>query len=355
MRHLACLLWLAALLFSPLAALADSTSLLSQASAANPTRYQFAINKSAEIRSTSDNKAFTIWWQPAAGTPTGVLVTLHGHGSYATDEFYLWQPYLQARGYAILALQWWFGGGETVADYYLPQDMYPIIASLLKEKGVKPGTVLLHGYSRGSANSYAVTAQDTSSGNRYINMTLSNSGGAAASFPPNQQIVAGSYGILPFSGIQWVMYCGELDPDPSINGCPAMTSAKTWVTQYGATVKLLMDDPSGGHGGFMLSSANVNTALAQFTPAPRTPTAPSTADCLFNWAEKSFPQYFAPTGSASQTSTPYYFRYYAATGNYLASNAADNHLWALGLATGGKLLDLGLAAAFLGSAGCSAP
>ncbi len=346
---------LVTILCCPVAALADSTSLLSQANAANPTRYQFAVNNNAEIRNTSDNKAFTIWWQPSTGTPAGVLVTLHGHGSYASDEFYLWQPYLQAKGYAILALQWWFGGGETVADYYQPHEMYPIIASLLKEKGVQPGTVLLHGYSRGSANSYAVTALDTSSGNRYINMTLSNAGGAAADFPPNQQIAAGALGVSPFSGIQWVMYCGELDPDPTINGCPAMTAAKSWVTQYGATVKLLIDDPNGGHGGFMLSSSNVTTALNQFVPSPRTPTDTSTADCLFNWAEKAFAQYFAPAGSASQNSTPYRYRYYAGTGNYLASNAADNHIWALGTATGGQLLDLGPAAGFLGSAGCSAP
>ena len=131
-----------------------------------------------------------------------------------------------------------------------------------------------------------------------------------------------------------------------------MTSAKSWVTQYGATFKLLMDDPSGGHGGFMPMSPPPWPSLR---PRPERQPPPSTADGLFNWAEKAFPQYFAPTGAASQTSTPYYFRYYAATGNYLASNAADNHLWALGLATGGKLLDLGLAAAFLGSAGCSAP
>lgn len=337
------------------AARADSASLLHQASAANPARYEFATNNNAEIRNTSDNKAFTLWWQPATGTPTGVVVTLHGHGAYATDEFYLWQPYLQARGYAMLALQWWFGGGDATADYYEPQQMYSIIASLLKEKGVQPGTVLLHGYSRGSANSYAVTALDTSSGNRYINMTLSNAGGATANYPPNQQIVAGAFGVLPFSGVQWVMYCGGLDPDPTINGCPAMISAQNWVTQYGAIVKLLITDATGGHGGFMLNSTNVNTALAGFAPSPRTPTAASTADCIFHWAEGTFAQYFAPAGGASQTSTPYYFRYYAGTGNYLASNTADNHLWALGPATGGNLLDLGPATGFLASSGCTAP
>jgi hypothetical protein len=95
------------------AAQADSNSLLMQAQSANPTRYQFAIANNAELRATSDNKAFSIWWQPGTGVPAGVIVGLHGHGSYATDDFAMWQPFALARGYAVLALQWWFGGGEA--------------------------------------------------------------------------------------------------------------------------------------------------------------------------------------------------------------------------------------------------
>lgn len=349
MRHFVVhLAFLAVISFSP-AALADSASLLAQAKAANSTRYQFAVSNNAEISSTSDNKAFTLWWQPSSATPGGVLVTLHGHGSYATDEFYLWLPYLQTRGYAILALQWWFGGGETTADYYQPQEMYPIIASFLKGKGIKAGTVLLHGYSRGSANSYAVTALDVASGNRYINMTLSNAGGAAADYPPNQQIVAGAFGASPFSGVQWVMYCGEKDPDPAINGCPAMSSAKEWVTKYGATFNLLIDDPNGDHGGFMTNSANVKTALAQFVPTP----TKSVSDCIFNWAERAYPQFFAPAVTTWAKYEQYYYRYYPGTGNYLSTSSADNHIWLLGPASGNNLLDAGSVTGFQSQAGCS--
>ena len=247
-------------------ACADSAFILAKTQTANPVRYQFAQTKGAEIRNTSDNKAYSIWWQPSTAPPTAVIVTLHGHDSYATDEFYLWQPYAAQKNYAILALQWWFGVGETTSDYYLPQEMYPLIAALLAEKGVKPGAVLFHGYSRGSANSYAMTALDAYSGNHYFAMTLSNSGGAASDFPPNQQIVAGAYGTKPFAGIQWIMYCGEKDPDPNMNGCVGMTAAKDWVIKYGATIKLFIDDPNGDHGGFMTNASNVNAALAAFAP-----------------------------------------------------------------------------------------
>lgn len=40
---------------------ADSASILAQAQAGSAVRYQFAVSN-AEIRNTSDNKAFTIWW-----------------------------------------------------------------------------------------------------------------------------------------------------------------------------------------------------------------------------------------------------------------------------------------------------
>ena len=246
---------------------ADSSALMRQTLAANPERYQFALTQGAEIRATSDNKAFSIWWQPTASPPAGVIVGLHGHASYATDDIFVWQPYAQAKGYAILALQWWFGGGEEMNDYYLPAEMYPIIAGILAEKGVQPGTVLLQGYSRGAANSYAMTALDAASGNHFFGMTLSISGGAATTFPPNQQVVAGDFGALPFAGHPWVMYCGEKDAEPTRDGCPAMTASRSWVTQYGATVKLLIDDPLGDHAGFTANSANVNAALAQFTPS----------------------------------------------------------------------------------------
>ncbi|MBI5258569.1 MAG: hypothetical protein HY855_18835 [Burkholderiales bacterium] len=246
-------------------AAANSAALMAQAQAANPTRYAFALSKGAELRATSDNRAFSAWWQPASGTPKGVIVALHGHASWATDELYLWQPYAEKYGYAVLALQWWFGGGEATSDYYTPDEVYPLVSALLAAKGTKPGTVFYVGYSRASANSYAVAARDAAStGGRYFGLVLSNAGGVMSGYPPNQQIDAGAYGSQPFAGMKWAMYCGQKDPDPTINGCTAMNAAKAWVTKYGASVLLFIDDPTGDHGGFMTNSANVESALATY-------------------------------------------------------------------------------------------
>lgn len=299
---------------------ADSTSLMAQAKNANPSRYQFAVDQQAEINATKDNKAFSLWWQPSHNQPSAVIVTLHGHASYATDEFYLWQSYASTRNFAILALQWWFGGGESTADYYAPNDMYPIIAELLASKSISPGQVLFHGYSRGAANSYAVSALDNASGNRYFGMTLSNAGGAAAGYPPNMDIAAGKFGKLPFAGSQWAMYCGGKDPDPNQSGCPAMKQARDWVMQYGAQVPIFIEDLNGDHGGFHMNPANVEAVLAKFAPRNRY----QDADSVFTWAEQQYPTLLTPP-TRSALGYGYYYRCYQ--GGAVCVGAKNNALY----------------------------
>ncbi|MBI4313981.1 MAG: hypothetical protein HY594_04110, partial [Candidatus Omnitrophica bacterium] len=88
--------------------------LLVAAQAAVPGRYHFALEQGARIYLTPDGKSFYLVWDPPQldiGSALPVIVTLHGHGSWAFDEFALWQPYAELNGYSIVAIQWWFGGG----------------------------------------------------------------------------------------------------------------------------------------------------------------------------------------------------------------------------------------------------
>lgn len=244
-----------------------SLPLLQQAQAANAERYQYAVEQGAQILPTTDGKSFYVLWLPANSDPANpppIIVSLHGHGSWAFDEFFLWHSYAVERGYGILALQWWFGGGEEVADYYLPQQMYPVIENALRENHVQSQTVLLHGFSRGSANSYGLVALDRASGNNFFLLTVSNSGGATRNFPPNQSIERGDFGAQPFANTHWVMVCGMNDPNPDRDGCSGMRTTRDWVTQYGGAVDLLIEDPNGDHGAFHRNPANVNAALDVF-------------------------------------------------------------------------------------------
>lgn len=76
-------------------------------------------------------------------------------------------------------------------------------------------------------------------------------------------------------------------------------------------------------------------------------------DCLFNWAERTYPAYFSPAGAASAIYAQYYYRYYPGTGNYVGASSPDNHIWVLGPVSGNNLLDVGPITGFMEMAGCS--
>lgn len=75
-------------------------------------------------------------------------------------------------------------------------------------------------------------------------------------------------------------------------------------------------------------------------------------DCIFNWAETNFPQYFSPANSTSANYAQYQYRYYAGTGNYMAISSADMNVWVLGPSFGSNFLNVGPIANFLSAAGC---
>ena len=76
------------------------------------------------------------------------------------------------------------------------------------------------------------------------------------------------------------------------------------------------------------------------------------ADCLFAWAESTYPEYFAPAGTATQNQTPYTLRHYTGSQAYLATSATDNHLYYLGPISNNAIADLGSATSWLVTAGC---
>lgn len=355
MPNLRLLLPLLAALLLPLAATADSASLLAQSRAANLSRYNFAVSKGTEFRNTADGRSFTAWWAPA-GTPKGVIIALHGHDSWATDEIFLWQPYAERNGYAVLALQWWFGAGEATSDYYTPDEMYPILSERLAAKAVQPGRAMFIGYSRGAANTYALAALDSAgpAGRGWFGFVFANSGGMMINYPPSKAVDSGTYGPIPYAGVPWGMYCGELDPDPQQSGCPAMTVSRDWVARLGGDVVLFIDDPTGDHGGFMTRSTNVETALASYAQvlsgAIVARVSTREAECLFNWGEDRYAADLSPRRSATLTSGPYTYRAYATSRTYVGVSSADGHLYFVDPA--GRMIDLGSAATWSKQAGC---
>jgi len=67
------------------------------------------------------------------------------------------------------------------------------------------------------------------------------------------------------------------------------------------------------------------------------------ADALFDWAERTYPQLF-PGAAQAGVLTPYQFRFYPSAGNYLA--VANGAVYILGPASGGSILKVGELANF---------
>lgn len=244
----------------------EKLPLFIQGKKADAERYQFAVDKKARFLPTPDGKSFYILWYPDGTDPMNpppMIVTLHGHGSWAFDEFHLWQPHIAKAGYGIIALQWWFGQGEKMDDYYLPREIVHNMTAILRELKIGPHKIMAHGFSRGSANIYGVTVLDNQS-DKFILLTVANAGKAGTDFPINRDIQNGLFGPRPFEGTHWITFAGALDPHPDRDGIAGMREAQGWIKRFGGTIDCAIEDEKAGHGGFHRNPANIKTALDTF-------------------------------------------------------------------------------------------
>ncbi len=253
--------------FSPVLTAYEGQALLEHAKQERASRADYASRQGAELRLTGDGKSFILEWFPEAfqaNESPYVIVTVGGHSTFAFDDFSVWHPFLKDRKFGFLALQWWFGENQHRYGYLTPEQMYSIISSELKRLNIRPGHALLHGFSRGAANTYALAALDRKSGQNYFGLIVANSGGMARNYPPNQEIDSGAYGNQPLTGTRWITFAGGKDTRPQQSGIPSMRETGEWLKAHGGTLVLALEDPDGGHGGFHMNPQNANRALDIF-------------------------------------------------------------------------------------------
>jgi subtilisin family serine protease len=108
---------------------------------------------------------------------------------------------------------------------------------------------------------------------------------------------------------------------------------------------------------FTVSACDAAENCSTQSPAvsAKTSIARLPADCLFDWAEQTYPDIFSPPRQVSATLDPFYYRYYASTNTYLATSSADADVWVLGPLFGSSVRDVGPAAPLLAQAGCANP
>ena len=201
-----------------------SHPLLEQAKQKRFPRYQFALRNGAEVGLTPEGKSFYVLWLPQGRSPREMppmIVTISGHSGWAFDDFFVWQSFVKERGYGLLSIQWWLGTGEEFGDYLDPTEIYAAIDAVFKKEKVKPGTVLFHGFSRGSTNTYAIAAIDRSSNKNYFAVVVANAGKPNSDYPPTRDVEQGRYGSQPLAGSKWVTFGGGRDPNPERDGIQA--------------------------------------------------------------------------------------------------------------------------------------
>jgi hypothetical protein len=213
---------------------------------------------------TSDGRSFLAVWKNPGTQPEKWVVSLHGSNAFATDDLVAWQRYLEPRGIGLLTLQWWFGRDEGPQGYYTPEQIYRELDIVLRKLGVAPGTAMLHGFSRGAANIYAVAALDAMRPTHYFSLVVANAGRASMDFAPTRAVTEGRFGDQPFRQTRWVIVCGGRDPNPERDGCPGMSATKLWLAGLGAQAVAVIEDPEGGHDVFHRNARHVNRALDLF-------------------------------------------------------------------------------------------
>lgn len=235
----------------------QSQVLYDSAYAQDPVLVNTALANGAQLFATPDNNSFYVQWFPTGASPytTPLIVSLHGSGANAFMEFQSWFSEAQSHGCGIIALQWYRYNPNPPLDYFPDDTLYSYIDSALTTISYPSNKALLHGFSRGSARSYAMIFNDIQSGKNFFCTTISNAGEVDLGYPLYFSIDNGDYGSAVFTGKHWNLFCGPPEPPFSGGACDGMDFTQTWLVNQGAIVDIYVQDPLLGHNGFQLPSS----------------------------------------------------------------------------------------------------
>lgn len=205
---------------------------------------------------TANGQRFFYYGAPAGqnnASPKKVIISLPGHETSAESDYAAWLPHIKGGQYALAVLDWWDGNGGAKTDYYSPAEVVTQTRLFLTAQGyLASDLIILEGFSRGSANTYAVIANDRGSG-AVFDAAISASGRYQSDFPWYEDRPNGTISPTIFMNVAWVLACGGKDPSPEQGGCQGMEETKTFLVAHGANVLAVLEDPTGGHGAFHIS------------------------------------------------------------------------------------------------------
>ena len=202
-----------------------------------------------------------------------LVVSLHGNGGCCERMFDFWHRNRGQHSFAVLALQYAESDGRGGYRFDDSSRIYSLIDQALDRLGthvdMKRVTVVLHGFSRGSARVFELAALDRApGGQRRFAGFVADSG---TPFPEHRGRLGpmrNALGARGYDGARFWLYCGGRDHGGRT--CRGMARMADFVRSHGGRVDAFYRYPQGGHGIFL-------------TGGPRRHSPPLTA--LFRWIE----------------------------------------------------------------------
>lgn len=218
-----------------------------------PADWPDSLSAPIEVAASDGEHAF-VYGAPAGDNNAEVrklVISLPGHGSTAAQDYEAWRRHVEGGSWAVASVDWWDGGGETIENYLSPPEVVALVRDFLTEQGYdSDDMIVLEGFSRGSANTYAVMANDRLDGEPVFDAVISASGKYQDTFPLTATPLDPALEPTLYDGVPWVLACGWLDPEPDRDGCPGMHDTADWLGGHGADVLAVLEDPNAGHGAF---------------------------------------------------------------------------------------------------------
>jgi hypothetical protein len=205
-------------------------------------------------------------------------------------------------------------------------------------------------YSNASGNVQYVVLQALAGGQQFLHghAITATQGGATRTFTFPNDLPGDTANRKILIATQGFANLGIVTPDYIVQN-PFLFQNGGTINYAGVDIMSYPALPADGIHALDRNGATVATRPTNFAGA-----SSSISDCMFNWAERAYPQFFAPVGGAqSAVLAPYYYRYYPDKQNYVATSSADDHIYVLGPISGNAIQDVGAIADYLPLSGCS--
>jgi C1A family cysteine protease len=296
--------------------------------AANETLRAVAFN------TLTINGSYEIYiYSNVTGAPsTGVLEggTVNSTGSFPYAGYH---TVALSRPVALIAGQKF----AVAIKFTMPNYNYPI-----------PTQTQISGYDS-AASSSAGQSYVSSGGSTWTDLNSANTTVNIRAFSGTSQATAQTIGVITFSPTTLTVGGTSTASATATSGLAVSfsSSTPTICSVSGSAV-------TGIAAGTCIIAAN-QTGNANFAAANQVTQSIaviSQSDCIFNWAERTYPQFFSPQGAADATFSTYTYRHYSGTGTYLTVTSGNNNIYVVGSSFGNNLVTIGPVSSFLGVSGC---